>query len=89
MVILVILFVLLFAFSLAALGLTKHQQREVLLTGWSNSQTSTKDSIQQHLDCCGFENKNVTSGSLGHPSCKKVPFDLFYMPLFKYIIMVC
>lgn len=72
MVILVILFILLFGFSLAALGLTKHQQRDVLMTGWSNSQPSTKDSIQLHLDCCGFENKNITSGRLGHPPCKKV-----------------
>jgi len=73
MVILVILFILLFAFSLAALGITKHQQRDVLITGWSNSQSSTKESIQFHLDCCGFEDKNITSGGLGHPSCKKVP----------------
>ena len=72
MVILVILFILLFAFSLAALGITKNQQRDVLITGWSNSQSSTKESIQFHLDCCGFEDKNITSGGLGHPPCKKV-----------------
>ena len=80
MVILVILFILLFAFSLAALGLTKHQQKEVLRTGWYNSQSSTKDSLQTHLNCCGFEDKNITAGSLGHPPCAKV---CIVMKIFK------
>ena len=78
MIILVILFILLFAFSLAALGITKHQQRDVLITGWSNSQSSTKESIQLHLNCCGFEDKNITTGGLGHPSCAKVGVSFLF-----------
>ena len=74
MVILVILFILLFAFSLAALGITATQQRKVLATGWYNSQTSTKANLQKYLDCCGFDNKTQTTGRLGHPPCNKVRF---------------
>lgn len=72
MVILVILFILLFAFSLGALAITKAQQRLVLQTGWANSHMSTKVNIQKLGNCCGFENKTITAGKLGHPSCLKL-----------------
>ena len=89
MVILVILFILLFAFSLGALAITKAQQRLVLQTGWANSHMSTKVNIQKLGNCCGFENKTITAGKLGHPSCLKVSIlatlriNLFVFSSFK------
>ena len=72
MVILVFLFILLFAFSLAALCITKAQQKKALQTGWMHSGSTTRDTLQRYLNCCGFENKNLTDGALGHPSCAQV-----------------
>ncbi len=75
MVILVMLFVLMFAFSLAALAMSKNQQHLALQKGWANSRASTKRDLQKIGDCCGFENKTITTGSMGHPSCSEVNFD--------------
>eukprot|EP00794_Sanderia_malayensis_P003397 gene3397-3887_t len=73
MVILVVLFILMFAFSLAALVITQKQQYKALRTGWVSSQKSTKRDLQRFGNCCGFENKSVTTGPLGHPPCLELP----------------
>ncbi len=72
MVILVVLFILMFAFSLAALVMSQQQQYQALKTGWANSRLSTKRDLQKLGDCCGFEDKNVIAGNMGHPSCVQV-----------------
>ena len=84
MVILVFLFILLFAFSLAALCITKAQQKKALQTGWIHSGTATKSTLQGYLNCCGFENKNLTDGALGHPPCVEVMILRFVVAKFTH-----
>lgn len=70
MVILCLIFIILFAFSIGALTITNAQQDRLLRGGWARLGNTTRGEIQSTFDCCGFENKNITSD---HPSCVKLP----------------
>ena len=70
MVILVLLFILMFAFSVAALSLTTKQQNSVLKSGWDNLSTKTKAEFQKLGNCCGFDERN--SSSTADPTCSEV-----------------
>ena len=71
MFILVLIFIILFCVSVAALALSSSQQHTLLKKGWGHLSNETKDALQNWGNCCGFEDANVT-GPLGHPTCAKV-----------------
>lgn len=71
MVILGLICLLTFAFSLAALSLSKSQERTVLLRGWKSASNATRGDIQTYGNCCGFDSSDNTSTD--HPSCIKLP----------------
>lgn len=69
MVVLAVICLLTFAFSLTALSLSKTQQQTVLTHGWNSLSNQTKGEIQRFENCCGWTN---TSASSDHPPCKKL-----------------
>ena len=71
MAIMVILFIILFSVSVAALSISSNQQHTILQKAWESVSNTTKAEVQTFGDCCGFDEKhfNVTSD---HPSCAKV-----------------
>jgi len=68
MIVLAIVCVITFAFSLAALSLSKSQQSQVLSKGWDSISPDTRSDIQKWGECCGFLN----STSIDNPSCSKL-----------------
>jgi len=69
MVLLAIVCILTFAFSLAALSMSKQQQQVVLKQGWKSLSNQTRNDFQIDGNCCGFNNDT----SLIHPSCDNLP----------------
>ena len=57
MIILIIIFVILFAFSCAALAITDEQEYRLLSNGWKNLNNKTKSGLEKYGDCCGFDNR--------------------------------
>ena len=55
MIVLILIFVILFAFSCAALAITNDQEHRLLLNGWDGLDNKTKTSLERHGDCCGFD----------------------------------
>lgn len=74
MAIMVIVFIILFSVSVAALSISSSQQRALLEKGWASLSNKTKEELQQTGGCCGFDKEfeNTTNGVHGHPSCDKV-----------------
>ena len=70
MVVLSLICMLTFAFSVATLSLNKSQQQTVLTHGWNTLSNQTKGEIQQFGDCCGWTNSSASSD---HPSCVSLP----------------
>ena len=74
MVILALFCLITFAFSLAALSLSKSQQRTVLSHGWNGVSNNTRTDIQNMGHCCGFDGNNT---EYYNPPCDKVSMSLF------------
>ena len=72
MFVLVVVFIILFGVSVAALAMSSSQQHTLLQEGWGHLSNETKGELQRLGNCCGFEDKSVTAGPYGHPSCAKV-----------------
>ena len=72
MAVMVIIFIILFSVSVAALSITSSQQKALLKRGWGSLSNQTKEEVQQFGDCCGFEDMSVVNGTEGHPSCAEV-----------------
>ena len=75
MAIMIIVFIILFSVSVAALSISSSQQR-ALKKGWASLSNKTKEEFQKTGDCCGFDPnfENITDGPYGHPSCAQVWF---------------
>jgi len=76
MAIMIIVFIILFSVSVAALAISLNQQHALLKKGWASLSNKTKEDFQKAGDCCGFDPKfeNITDGPYGHPSCAQVWF---------------
>jgi len=71
MIILVLIFIILFSISIAALSISSTQEETLLKRGWINLGVKTKSEVQIWGQCCGFQNVNAT-GPFGHPPCNKL-----------------
>ena len=72
MAILAMVCLLTFAFSVAALSLSKSQQNAVLARGWDSLSNNTRGDIQRAGDCCGFTDRKIPD----YPSCENVSLML-------------
>lgn len=70
MIVLIIIFILLFAFSCAALAITDEYEHKLLLRGWNNLDNETKAKWEKFGDCCGFDRKNISSRRPCHSQTK-------------------
>ena len=64
--------VLMFSVSVAALATPKSLQESFLVNTWSRLSNEQKISVQESLDCCGFNELSQTNNnnkSNEHPSC--------------------
>lgn len=66
MIVLALVCIITFAFSIAALSLSQSQQGKVLEKGWDGISSETRQDIQTWGDCCGFKNATTALG------CEKV-----------------
>ena len=57
MIILILIFILLFAFSCAALAVTDKYEHRLLFNGWNSLDNETKAKWEKFGDCCGFDNE--------------------------------
>lgn len=60
MIIMSILFILLLAFSVAALAITKDQQQDLIRKGWlalKQSDAGQLKQLEKKLHCCGLDNE--------------------------------
>ena len=70
MIVLGLSVVLMFSVSVAALATSKSLQESFLLNTWIRLSDEKKRSVQDSLDCCGFnEISQNNTGSDEHPSC--------------------
>lgn len=81
MIILFLLFLVQFALACACLAVSSSQQHQILHLGWSRASPQLKQDMQEHFDCCGFDNETAAleideDESMGHPSCEKVSLTL-------------
>ena len=74
MIIMLLLFIIQMSVSLGAIAVSHEQQSNLMEAGWGKMSPSLKTKIQKIKDCCGFKNKNMTSGEMGHPKCTAVSF---------------
>ena len=61
----------LFAVSVAALAVSKNVQQSLFQKVWISLDDAKKSTIQDQLDCCGFDNNtnDLINCSAGHPPC--------------------
>ena len=84
MIVLGLSVVLMFSVSVAALATPKSLQESFLVNTWSRLSNEQKISVQESLDCCGFnELSQNNSESNYHPSCatKELQKDGVIVPL--------
>ena len=67
-----LLFIIQMSVSIGAIAVSHEQQSNLMEAGWSRMSPDLKTKIQTIKDCCGFKNRNLTSGDMGHPKCNKV-----------------
>ena len=72
MAVMVIIFIILFSVSVAALSITSSQRKALLKKSWRSLSDKSKGEVQNWGNCCGFEYMNITKGPEGHPSCAEV-----------------
>ncbi|XP_060591994.1 tetraspanin-13-like isoform X2 [Ruditapes philippinarum] len=73
MIILFLLFLLQFSLGCACLAVNRDQEISLVRNGWKAADMTFKDTIQNKLICCGFEDVNLNkTDPLGHPSCDAV-----------------
>lgn len=73
MIIMALLFIIQMSVSIGAIAVSHEQQSNLMEAGWSRMSPDLKTKIQTIKDCCGFKNRNLTSGDMGHPKCNKLP----------------
>lgn len=73
MIIMLLLFIIQMSVSIGAIAVSHEQQSNLMKAGWGKMSPNVKTKIQTIKDCCGFKNKNITSGEMGHPKCDKLP----------------
>ena len=71
MAIMVILFIILFSVSLAALCISSTQRDNLMWKAWKSVSNKTKEEVQNVGDCCGF-NATYKNKTKDHPSCSGV-----------------
>ena len=69
MAVMIIIFLILFCVSVAALAITSSQQHSLLKKAWGLLSNNSKKEVQELGHCCGFENATIESGMYGHPNC--------------------
>ena len=62
MIVLALICIITFAFSIAALSLSQSQQGKVLEQGWNKISIDTRHDIQNWGNCCGFKNATISQG---------------------------
>ncbi|XP_045209133.2 tetraspanin-13-like isoform X1 [Mercenaria mercenaria] len=73
MIILFLLFLLQFSLGCACLAVNREQEISLVRNGWRAADMTFKDTIQNKLICCGFEDVTLNkTDPLGHPSCDAV-----------------
>ena len=72
MAVMIIIFVILFSVSVAALAITSSQQHALLKKFWRSLSDKSKKEVQRVGNCCGFENATIQSGIDGHPNCTQL-----------------
>ena len=70
MIILILIFILLFAFSCAALAVTDNYEHRLLSRGWDNLDNESKGKWEKFGDCCGFDNNSRNSHDPCHGRTK-------------------
>ena len=70
MIVLIIVFILLFAFSCAALAITDEYEYRLLSNGWNNLDNETKAKWEKFGNCCGFDNKTRSESHPCHGQTK-------------------
>ena len=71
MAIMVILFIILFSVSLAALCISSTQRDNLMWKAWKSVSNKTKEEVQKAGPCCGF-NATYKNKTTDHPSCSGV-----------------
>lgn len=63
--------IMLFAVSVAALAVPQKFQEDVFRPVWRRFGDDLKTTLQNHLDCCGFDEGSAgeVNCSIGHPFC--------------------
>ena len=74
----IIVFILLFAFSCAALAVTRQYEHRLLSHGWNNLNNKTKASWEKFGNCCGFDNDSKTRPCHGKSKAQVLQFILFH-----------
>lgn len=68
-----ILFIILFAVSVAALAVDNDQRHSLLKSAWKGFDEKEKAEVQHYFSCCGFDSSSANNidptSSLGHPHC--------------------
>ncbi|EDO49430.1 predicted protein [Nematostella vectensis] len=74
MAILVLIFIILFSISVAALSMSSSQEKLLLEKGWAHLSPKSRTEVQKISNCCGLENMNITDPSSpgGHPTCAEL-----------------
>ena len=70
MIVLILIFILLFAFSCAALAVTDKYEHTLLSNGWNNLDNETKGKWEKFGNCCGFDNKTRSVARPCHGQAK-------------------
>ena len=60
MILLGIVFIILFAVSVAAVAVTSSQQQTLAAKAWNASSLKTQREIQTLFDCCGFKKSDTS-----------------------------
>ncbi|XP_077287680.1 tetraspanin 97E isoform X2 [Arctopsyche grandis] len=72
MVILFMLFLIQFSVACACLAVNNDQQEGFAQHGWTTVNPEIKTKVQETFLCCGFLDRNITNGTMGHPPCDSV-----------------
>ena len=76
MIILIVIFILLFAFSCAALAISDKYERTLLYNGWNNLDNETRGKWEKFGNCCGFDHKNRSVARRCHSQTKSEVLDI-------------
>jgi len=83
MIIMSLLFILLLAFSVAALAVTHGQQRKLIKTTWNKIGSPQKMKIEKMFNCCGLDKEDAIGDRCGKKDTPDYCYDKISEPLDK------